>query len=227
MKNKLHFLAVLCAGLVINASAADTETAPKENTSPPNRSASKSPSKWTALTWSRRISKSSACSNTNRTATRTRGPPKRPMKKLGGILSSLRNRGEFIGESGETVLLRRPRFNPASGFMVIGLGRKRSSCSHVHATCLLNSDGLAAEAVGWRPTRAQMSTGTDLFPPQGRSHEPLAGMNPWARKEDGFTTFADEFTAISQRERMPPSFSSVSWRPLVVFAVRFVFEQSR
>ena len=34
MKNKFHFLALVCAGLVINASAADTTTAPKENVFP-------------------------------------------------------------------------------------------------------------------------------------------------------------------------------------------------
>ena len=34
MKNKAHFFSVVCAGLVINASAADTKTTPKENVFP-------------------------------------------------------------------------------------------------------------------------------------------------------------------------------------------------
>src|SRR5437016_5507097 len=45
---------------------------------------------------------------------------------LGGILSSLRNRGEFVGETGETFLFT-PRKGsiPAKRFMVIGLGEEK------------------------------------------------------------------------------------------------------
>jgi Cytosol aminopeptidase family, N-terminal domain len=45
---------------------------------------------------------------------------------LGGILSALRNRGEFVGELGETILFTPPaRSIPAKRFMVIGLGDER------------------------------------------------------------------------------------------------------
>src|SRR5207248_10269508 len=42
---------------------------------------------------------------------------------LGGILSSLRNRGEFVGEMGERFLFTPPKGSiPAKRFMVLGLG---------------------------------------------------------------------------------------------------------
>ena len=45
---------------------------------------------------------------------------------LGGILSSLRNRGEFVGETGETFLFTPPKGSiPAKRFMVIGLGEEK------------------------------------------------------------------------------------------------------
>lgn len=43
--------------------------------------------------------------------------------KLGGLLSSLRNRGEFVGELGETILFIPPKGAiPARQFLIIGLG---------------------------------------------------------------------------------------------------------
>jgi len=48
------------------------------------------------------------------------GAAKETDEKLGGILSSLRKRGEFVGELGETIL-----FSPAKRFMVIGLGEEK------------------------------------------------------------------------------------------------------
>ena len=44
-------------------------------------------------------------------------------EKLGGLLSSLRNRSEFIGELGETILFAPPKGAiPAKQFLIIGLG---------------------------------------------------------------------------------------------------------
>jgi hypothetical protein len=46
---------------------------------------------------------------------------------LAGILSALRNRGEFAGELGETFLFTPPKGSiPAKQFMVIGLGEEKS-----------------------------------------------------------------------------------------------------
>src|SRR5262245_38485666 len=45
------------------------------------------------------------------------GAAKETDEKLGGLLSSLRNRGEFIGESGETILFTPPKGSiPAKRF---------------------------------------------------------------------------------------------------------------
>ena len=43
--------------------------------------------------------------------------------KLGGLLSSLRNRGDFVGELGETILFTPPKDSiPAKQFLILGLG---------------------------------------------------------------------------------------------------------
>ena len=43
--------------------------------------------------------------------------------KLGGLLSSLRNRGDFAGELGETILFTPPKDSiPAKQFLILGLG---------------------------------------------------------------------------------------------------------
>jgi hypothetical protein len=43
--------------------------------------------------------------------------------RLGGLISSLRNRGEFVGELGETILFTPPKGSiPAKRMLVIGLG---------------------------------------------------------------------------------------------------------
>jgi len=45
---------------------------------------------------------------------------------LGGVLSALRDRGEFVGELGETVLFTPPEGAiPAKRFMVVGLGEEK------------------------------------------------------------------------------------------------------
>jgi hypothetical protein len=54
------------------------------------------------------------------------GAAKDTDEKLGGLLSALRNRGEFVGELGETILFTPPKNSiPAKRFMVIGLGEEK------------------------------------------------------------------------------------------------------
>jgi hypothetical protein len=54
------------------------------------------------------------------------GAAKETDQKLGGLLSALRNRGEFVGELGETILFTPPKDSiPAKRFMVIGLGEEK------------------------------------------------------------------------------------------------------
>ena len=54
------------------------------------------------------------------------GAAKETDAHLGSILSALRNRGEFVGELGETFLFTPPKGSiPAKRFMVIGLGEEK------------------------------------------------------------------------------------------------------
>jgi hypothetical protein len=54
------------------------------------------------------------------------GAAKATDEHLNGILSALRNRGEFVGELGETFLFTPPKCSiPAKQFMVIGLGDEK------------------------------------------------------------------------------------------------------
>jgi leucyl aminopeptidase len=54
------------------------------------------------------------------------GAAKETDERLNGILSALRNRGEFVGDSGETLLFTPPKEAiPARRFMVIGLGEEK------------------------------------------------------------------------------------------------------
>jgi len=76
--------------------------------------------------------------------------------KLGGVLSGLRNRGEFVGESGETFL-----FSPAKGsiparrFMVIGLGEEKDlsldTLRVVGRIAAREAVRLKAKRVAWAP----------------------------------------------------------------------------
>jgi len=75
---------------------------------------------------------------------------------LGGILSSLRNRGEFVGELGETVLFTPPKGSiPAKRFMVIGLGEEKDlsldSLKVVGRIAAREAVRLKARQVAWAP----------------------------------------------------------------------------
>jgi hypothetical protein len=54
------------------------------------------------------------------------GAAKETDEKLAGLLSALRNRGEFAGDLGETILFTPPKDSiPAKRFLVIGLGDEK------------------------------------------------------------------------------------------------------
>jgi len=54
------------------------------------------------------------------------GAAKETDAHLGGLLSALRNRGEFVGELGETILFTPAKGSiPAKQFMVVGLGEEK------------------------------------------------------------------------------------------------------
>src|SRR6266446_8743421 len=156
MKNKLHFLAVVCAGLVINASAADTKTAPKENVFP---------TKPLGITLSVKMDgpymqaadlqliclfKHKASGDTYQ------GAAKDTDAHLHGLLSALRNRNEFVGERGETILFTPPRDSiPALRFMVIGLGEEKDlsldTLRIVGRIAAREAVRLRAQHVAWAP----------------------------------------------------------------------------
>src|SRR6266481_5994351 len=75
---------------------------------------------------------------------------------LGGILSALRNRGEFVGELGETFLFTPPKGSiPAKRFMVIGLGDEKDlsldTLRVVGRVAAREAVRLKAQHVAWAP----------------------------------------------------------------------------
>jgi len=75
---------------------------------------------------------------------------------LNGILSALRNRGEFVGELGETFLFTPPKDSiPAKRFMVIGLGDEKDlsldSLRVVGQIAAREAVRLKAKHVAWAP----------------------------------------------------------------------------
>jgi len=77
-------------------------------------------------------------------------------KHLGGLLSSLRNRGEFVGELGETILFIPPKGSiPAKRFLVIGLGEEKDlsldTLKVVGRVAAREAVRLKAKNVAWAP----------------------------------------------------------------------------
>ena len=75
---------------------------------------------------------------------------------LGGLLSALRDRGEFVGELGETILFTPPKGSiPAKRFMVIGLGEEKDlSLDTLRVAGRITAREavrLKAEHVAWAP----------------------------------------------------------------------------
>ena len=75
---------------------------------------------------------------------------------LGGLLSALRNRGEFVGEPGETFLFTPPKGSiPAKRFMVIGLGDEKGlsldSLRVIGRIAAREAVRLKAKRVAWAP----------------------------------------------------------------------------
>jgi len=84
------------------------------------------------------------------------GAAKETDAHLGSILSALRNRGEFVGELGETFLFTPPKGSiPAKRFMVIGLGEEKDlsldSLRVVGRLAAREAVRLKAEHVAWAP----------------------------------------------------------------------------
>jgi hypothetical protein len=84
------------------------------------------------------------------------GAAKDTDQHLHGLLSALRNRGEFVGELGETILFTPPTGSiPAKRFMVIGLGDEKDlsldSLKVVGRIAAREAVRLEAKHVAWAP----------------------------------------------------------------------------
>lgn len=156
MKNIFYVLAVLFAGLEINVSAADTNTAPKENVFS---------AKPLGITVSVKMvgpymepaDLQLICLFKHKASGDTyQGAAKDTDSHLNGLLSAVRDRGEFVGELGETFLFT-PREGsiPAKRFMVIGLGDEKNlsldSLRVVGRIAAREATRLQARHVAWAP----------------------------------------------------------------------------
>ena len=126
MKTKILVLSLALAFLVATARAADTIGAKGERFCHANRSASNCPSRWSVLTRRQRICKSSASSSTRHSGDTYQGAAKDTDAHLGGLLSALRNRGEFVGELGRNLSVHAAqRFHPGKAFHGDRAGRRK------------------------------------------------------------------------------------------------------
>jgi leucyl aminopeptidase len=156
MKNKAHFFSIVCAGLVINASAADTTTTPKENVFLAKPLGITLSIKMVGPYMEPADLQIICLFKHKQTGDTYQGAAKETDEKLGGILSSLRNRGEFAGETGETFLLTPPKGSiPARQFMVIGLGEEKDlsldTLRIVGRIAAREAVRLKAKRVAWAP----------------------------------------------------------------------------
>ena len=169
MKHKLDLLiALACAGLLSSALAADTTTGPKESVFP---------TKPLGITFSVKMvgpymepaDLQIICLFKHKSNGDTyQGAAKETDEKLGGILSALRNRGEFVGETGETFLFTPPEGSiPARQFMVIGLGEEKDlsldTLRTVGRIAAREAVRLKAKHVAWAPViRDEGNTAIDV-----------------------------------------------------------------
>ena len=168
MKNKVHLLLLIFTGLMISTLAADTTTASKENVFP---------AKPLGITLSIKMvgpymepaDLQIVCLFKHKQVGDTyQGAAKETDEKLGGILSSVRNRGEFVGETGETLLFTPPKGSiPAKRFLVIGLGEEKDlslgTLRIVGGVAAREAVRLKAKHVAWAPViRDEGNTAIDV-----------------------------------------------------------------
>src|SRR5277367_1465044 len=125
MKNKVYIFSLVAAIFVVVARAADT-TAPKEyifETKPLGIQISIK----MVGPYTQEADLQIICLFKHKDSGDTyEGAAKATDDHLNGLLSALRNRGEFVGELGETFLFTPPTGSiPAKRFMVIGLGDEK------------------------------------------------------------------------------------------------------
>ncbi len=156
MKTKFAALSLILMLARVTASAADSTTAPKENVFE---------TKPLGITLSIKMvgpymeaaDLQIICLFKHKPSGDTyQGAAEETDKHLGGLLSALRNRGEFIGELGETFLFTPAKGSiPAKQFMVIGLGEENDlsvdSLQVVGRIAAREAVRLKARHVAWAP----------------------------------------------------------------------------
>jgi hypothetical protein len=156
MKHKLHLLVCFCAGFAVCASAAESASAPKQNvfsTKPLGITVSVK----MVGPYMEPADLQFICLFKHKpTGDTYQGAAKETDEKLDGVLSALRNRGEFVGELGETCLFTPPKGAiPAKRFMVIGLGDEKGlsldTLRIVGRVAAREAVRLQARHVAWAP----------------------------------------------------------------------------
>ncbi len=126
MKIRPILIGIAIASLVASAPAADSTSAPKENVFAIKPLGIKLSIKMIGP-YTQEADLQIICLFKHKPSGDTyQGAAKETDEHLRGLLSSLRNRDEFVGELGETFLFTPPKGSiPAKRFMVIGLGDEK------------------------------------------------------------------------------------------------------
>src|SRR6266446_2021128 len=168
MKRALYLLSLVYAGLVTGAAAANTSTAATENVFPAKPLGIQLSVKMVGP-YMEPADLQLICLFKHKVSGDTyQGAAKDTDEKLGGILSSLRNRGEFAGETGETFLFTPLKGSiPANRFLVIGLGEEKDlsldTLRIVGRIAAREAVRLKAKHVAWAPViRDEGNTAIDV-----------------------------------------------------------------
>ena len=156
MKTKSIFIGVTFASLSLAALVADSATLPKENVFDTQPLGIKLSIKMIGP-YMQAADLQIICAFKHKISGDTyQGAAKEFDEKVGGILSALRNRGEFVGELGESILFTPPKGSiPAKRVLVIGLGEEKNlsldSLRVVGRVAARESVRLKAKHVAWAP----------------------------------------------------------------------------
>lgn len=127
MKNKLSLIVAAGLAMLFGAAAAETGTTPKENVFGTRPLGIKVSVKMVGPYMEPADLQIICLFKHKESGDTYQGAAKDTDAHLGGILSALRNRGEFVGELGETCLFTPAKGSiPAKRFMVIGLGEEKN-----------------------------------------------------------------------------------------------------
>ena len=168
MKIKTTLIALAVGCLLVRESAADTGSAPKENVFAAKPLGIQISIKMVGP-YMQDADLQIICLFKHKPSGDTyQGAAKETDDKLGGLLSALRNRGQFAGELGETILFTPPKNSiPAKRFMVIGLGEEKhlslDTLRLVGRIAAREAVRLKAKQVAWAPViRDEGNTALDV-----------------------------------------------------------------